>query len=86
MSSRTSSIYASYPFFNAVVNRHTGKTYILALERVRSCHILAYVKWYGPCRNYCFFPSAGTVWSDNCLEDVRDLFAKLQAERLKESA
>lgn len=28
------------------------------------------IKWYGPWRQYCFFPNSNTIWNAECLEDV----------------
>lgn len=29
------------------------------------------IKWYGPWRQYCFYPHGDTVWSDGCLADIQ---------------
>jgi hypothetical protein len=29
------------------------------------------IRWYGPWRQYCFFPLGDSVWSAGCLEDVQ---------------
>lgn len=32
--------------------------------------ILGWVRWYGPWRQYCFFPCEGTIYNNGCLESI----------------
>lgn len=33
-------------------------------------HLIGWIRWYGPWREWCFLPCEGTVWSATCLSDV----------------
>ncbi len=47
-----------------------GKTKIWDILSKRSGYILGKIKWYGPWRQYCFFPAAETVFNKTCMEDI----------------
>jgi hypothetical protein len=32
--------------------------------------VLGEVKWFGRWRKYCFFPAPGTIFEEDCLEDI----------------
>ena len=57
--------------------RKTSNHYIINLS---SGALLGEIKWYGAWRQYCFFPSpsADTVWSTGCLDDIKDYIKKLK--------
>ena len=57
------------------------KTTIFEIRNKRSGDMLGDVKWYGPWRQFCFFPLAGTVWSNGCLYDIKDVIAKAMDDR-----
>ena len=44
---------------------------------------LGLIKWYGPWRQYCFYPEPQTVWNTGCLEDIQDFLNVLKEERKK---
>ena len=46
------------------------KTKVIAVISKLHGYKLGIVKWYGPWRQYCFFPSAETVFNKNCLDDI----------------
>jgi len=50
--------------------RPNRKTHDYVLRNNRSGVGLGTIEWYGPWRQYCFIPMAGTVWSADCLKDV----------------
>ena len=45
----------------------TAKTNIWAVNNRSSGGRLGMVKWYGPWRQYCFFPEPDTVFNKGCL-------------------
>jgi hypothetical protein len=45
---------------------------------------LGQVKWYGPWRQYCFFPGADTVFNVGCMNDICNFIGQLMADRKKE--
>ncbi len=60
--------------------RMTHKYHCIARS---GCGILAVIKWHGSWRQFCFFPTEGSLWSTGCLEDVLSFMAELKAGREK---
>jgi hypothetical protein len=48
------------------------KTQIWSLFSQRHGNLLGVIKWYGPWRQYCFYPEKESVWSLKCLHDVKE--------------
>jgi len=42
---------------------------------------LGRIRWYGPWRQYCYFPVAQAVYSQGCLQDICSFLAELAKER-----
>lgn len=59
------------------------KTERLLIYSQRTGTLLAEIKWFGPWRQYAFFPNAAadTVWNPECLVDVTKAIAALTARR-----
>ena len=38
---------------------------------------LGIVKWYGPWRQYCFFPGNNTIFNKGCMDDIKDFINKI---------
>lgn len=38
---------------------------------------LGIVRWHGPWRQYCYFPSVQATYSAGCLRDVADFISRL---------
>lgn len=57
------------------------KTQFWIVTSKSSGDVLGYVKWYGPWRQYCFWPEGDTIWNIACLEDVQDLIEALKLAR-----
>jgi len=55
-----------------VVSKHGGKA-------------LGIIKWYGPWRQYCFFPDFSTLYSRMCLGDITSFIEKQMQLRKKEA-
>lgn len=62
-------------------DHYKGKTKRLLVVSKRKLEILGEIKWYGPWRQYVFFPEEATIWNDRCLEDVQEVIKALMAER-----
>ena len=61
----------------------TGKTHVVNILSKSSGFILGKIKWYGPWRQYCFFPTAETIFNIGCLEDINKYIKDLMDERKK---
>lgn len=42
---------------------------------------LGEVGWYGPWRQYCFFPASDTIFNKGCMEDICHFIQQLMDER-----
>jgi len=45
---------------------------------IRSQILLGHIRFYSPWGQWCFFPFADTVWSEDCLADVRKFMLGLK--------
>jgi len=43
--------------------------------------VIGTIKWYGPWRQYCFYPVSDTVWSAGCLEGVFEFLNEVKQTR-----
>lgn len=44
-------------------------------------HFLGEIKWFGPWRRYCLFPTVNTVWDSKCLPEVNKFIDDLMRAR-----
>lgn len=72
-------IKSKYLEFNKIGD--TGKTEIWDILSKSSGFILGKVKWYGPWRQYCFYPSANCVFNNGCMTDIQKLISVLMGDR-----
>ena len=49
------------------------KTIIVKIVNLKNHSQLGHIGWYGPWRQYVFFPAGKTIWNDSCLEDVKSI-------------
>ena len=61
----------------------TGKTEIWNILSKSSGFILGQIKWYGPWRSYCFFPSATSIFNVACMTDIQNAIKELMDRRKK---
>ena len=59
------------------------KTNVYAVTNNKSGYILGIIKWFGSWRQYCFFPTEETVYSNGCMKDIIDFINKLMENRKK---
>ena len=60
-----------------------GKTEIWNVLSKSSGFIIGQIKWYGPWRQYCFFPSPFSVFNPECLSHIINFIKELMAARKK---
>lgn len=68
----------SYVRFELVAEK--PKTKVWAVVSRSSGERLGRVYWYSQWRRYVFLPTAGTLWSAGCLEEVVGFVAQKMAE------
>jgi len=61
----------------------TGKTEIWDILSKSSGFVLGKIKWYGPWRQYCFYPSPNSVFNNDCMTDIQKLIKNLQEDHRK---
>ena len=72
---------ADYKYIHFVKLEQKAKTSVWACCNNRSGSELGQIKWYGPWRQYCFFPEMEMVFSASCLEDINDFIEQLKRTR-----
>ena len=53
------------------------KTTVWGCLNKKSGTKLGEVKWYGPWRQYCYFPLLQAVYNNGCLADIQDFIDQL---------
>lgn len=53
------------------------KTKVFSCRNRNSSEELGQVKWYGPWRQYCYFPVIMAVYSKGCLRDIAAFISQL---------
>jgi len=59
------------------------KTFTYTVVSCKDASELGQIKWYGPWRQYCFFPVAKSVWSPGCIRDIQDFLDKAKKHLLE---
>ncbi len=60
----------------------TGKTQAWQVCNKRHGDQLGIIKWHGPWRQYCYFPTVQAVYSVGCLQDINNFIkAEMQKRR-----
>ena len=54
------------------------KTSAWECKNAKSGTVLGIVKWYGPWRQYCYFPTVQAFYSAGCLKDVAQFIGQLK--------
>lgn len=70
----------SYKYLDFFIVNLGPKTSIWSC-RTKNAEELGTIRWYGPWRQYCFFPTVQAVYSAGCLRDIAAFIAQLEAER-----
>jgi len=58
-----------------------AKTSAWECKNAKSGTVLGIVKWYGPWRRYCYFPTVQAVYSAGCLNDITHFIEQLKNEK-----
>lgn len=61
----------------------SGKTLVVKILSKSSGDRLGSIRWYGPWRQYCFYPSPDTIFNKGCMNDVVKYIDKLMKARKK---
>lgn len=71
----------SYKYIYFKLIEEKEKTNVYECRNNKTDDILGLIKWHGPWRRYCYFPSCAAVYSDGCLDDIRDFIDKQMKAR-----
>lgn len=66
----------TYEYIHFVKVEQREKTAVWSCRNNKSGDELGIVKWHGPWRAYCFFPSGPAVYSAGCLIDLAEFMGK----------
>ena len=58
-----------------------SKTSVYSVVNLKSETSLGTIQWYGPWRQYCFFPLHSMVFNVGCMRHIIDFIQKLMEER-----
>jgi len=65
----------TYEYIEFVRVEEKPKTSVWSCRNRKSGDELGIVRWHGPWRRYCYFPSVQAVYSEGCLTDIADFLA-----------
>jgi len=71
----------TYLVFRKEGESTSGKTEIHSVNSRSSGEPLGMIRWYGPWRQYCFFPNFRTIFNRGCMEDINDYITTLMEAR-----
>ena len=63
----------------------TGKTLAISVDSRHRGHRLGVIKWYGPWRQYTFWPQAGCVFNRECLWNIAAFCDTLMQDRRRKA-
>lgn len=78
MKSPTSTTYLTFMLDRS---SPSGKTQYWTVYSRRHGNELGWIRWYGPWRQYVFYPSTHTLFNRGCLDDIGSALAALMDER-----
>jgi len=62
------------------------KTYNTKVYSAQYGNLLGVIRWYGPWRQYAFFPESSTLYSAGCLQDIQNHIIFLMERRRHEKS
>ena len=68
-------------YLEFVMFADTGKTKVWAVNSLRHGDMLGIIKWYGPWRQYAFFPQPETLFNRECMGDICIFIERAMGER-----
>ncbi len=75
----TNSYKYNYKYLHFIQVENPGrKTSIWECRNNRSQATLGLVKWYGPWRQYCYYPTVQAVYSPGCMDDMAHFIRQLK--------
>ena len=69
-----------YKYFEFIHDTDTNSWICKTNKKVGATFTLGTVEYYPPWKQYCYFPSGDTVYSDTCLKDIADFLQQLKNE------
>lgn len=66
---------SKYLEFNVIEEK--PKTKVIGIWSKKNGNRLGIIKWYGPWRQYAFFPETGTIFNIECLNDISEYIKEL---------
>lgn len=69
-----------YKYIYFVKVEDKPKTSVWHCRNQKSKRIVGVVKWYGPWRQYCFFPEGDVVFNVDCLANINHFIGQLTDE------
>jgi len=70
-------------YLRFVMAEQKTKTQVWHIISKKWGNVLGVIRWYGPWRQYVFYPEKDTIWNKDCLDDVKNFLQDLMTERSK---
>ena len=68
-------------YMEAIIQAATGTTWRWWITSKSSGDTLGSIRWYGPWRQYCFFPTEGTLFNSGCMESLVEFLKEANVEQ-----
>lgn len=68
----------NYKYIHFTLVEEKPKTKVWGCYNSGNGACLGLVKWCGPWRQYCFYPTAQTIFSSSCLHDLDDFLGRVK--------
>jgi len=69
-----------FKYIHFEVGARNPSTTVWICHNTKYGDILGSVSWYGPWRQYCFFPEHGIVFSAGCMADIQAFIQEAMAD------
>jgi len=73
-----------YKYIFFTLEAENPKTKVWAVRNKGSQDKLGIIQWYGPWRQYCYFPCVQAVYSIGCLRDIIDFIESISKKEQPE--
>jgi len=71
-------------YLRFVMAEQKAKTQVWQIISKKWGDVLGVIRWYGPWRQYIFYPEKDTIWNKDCLDDVKIFLQDLMERRKKD--
>ena len=67
-----------YKYIEFIIKEQKPKTKVFSCLNINNQYELGIVKWHGPWRQYCYFPTTAAMYSQGCMKDISSFIKELK--------